>query len=76
MNYSFGLMIAIFIFEVLSIGIGYGLLMLISGIQVTPWLEKFINRHDGKILIILILGYNLWKSIFITKYLLNWYLEI
>jgi hypothetical protein len=76
MNYSFGLMIAIFVFEVLSIGIGYGLLMLISGIQVAPWLTKFINRHDGKILLVLILGYNLWKSIFITKYLLNWYLEI
>jgi len=76
MNYSFGLMIAVYVFELLSIGIGFGLLMLISGIKLVPWLERFVDRHETKILIVLILGYNLWKSIFITKYLLNWYLEI
>lgn len=63
------LIVAVFIFEVLSIGLGWILLMLVSGIEFVPWLKDFIDKHDGTILVILILAYNLWKAFFIVKHL-------
>lgn len=67
------LMIIIFVFEFLSLLIGFAILLQLSKIRLPKKIDAWIERHDGKVLLLLTLGYNLWKSIFIVNYILEWY---
>lgn len=72
---NYELLILFFLFECLSFALGFFILTLLAGMKLPRKVDRFIERHDGKILLLLILGYNLWKSIFIVNYLLEWYLS-
>jgi len=67
------LMIIIFIFEFLSFLLGFAILLQLSRIRLPKKIDAWIERHDGKVLLLMTLGYNLWKSIFIVNYILEWY---
>jgi|DEB0MinimDraft_6_1074348.scaffolds.fasta_scaffold132135_2 hypothetical protein len=67
------LMIIIFVFEFLSLLLGFAILLQLSKIRLPKKIDAWIERHDGKVLLLLTLGYNLWKSIFIVNYILEWY---
>ena len=67
------LMIIIFIFEFLSFLLGFAILLQLSKIRLPKKIDAWIERHDGKVLLLMTLGYNLWKSIFIVNYILEWY---
>ena len=67
------LMIIIFVFEFLSLLLGFAILLQLSKIRLPKRIDAWIERHDGKVLLLLTLGYNLWKSIFIVNYILEWY---
>lgn len=67
------LMIIVFVFEFLSLLIGFAILLQLSKISLPKKIDAWIERHDGKVLLLLTLGYNLWKSIFIVNYILEWY---
>ena len=67
------LMIIVFVFEFLSLLIGFAILLQLSRIRLPKKIDAWIERHDGKVLLLLTLGYNLWKSIFIVNYILEWY---
>ena len=67
------LMIIIFVFEFLSLLLGFAILLQLSRIRLPKKIDAWIERHDGKVLLLLTLGYNLWKSIFIVNYILEWY---
>jgi len=67
------LMIIIFVFEFLSLLIGFAILLQLSKIRLPKKIDAWIERHDGKVLLLMTLGYNLWKSIFIVNYILEWY---
>ena len=67
------LMIIIFVFEFLSLLLGFAILLQLSRIRLPKKIDAWVERHDGKVLLLLTLGYNLWKSIFIVNYILEWY---
>jgi len=67
------LMIIIFIFEFLSFLLGFAILLQLSRIRLPKKIDAWVERHDGKVLLLMTLGYNLWKSIFIVNYILEWY---
>jgi hypothetical protein len=67
------LMIIIFVFEFLSLLLGFAILLQLSRIRLPKKIDAWIERHDGKVLLLMTLGYNLWKSIFIVNYILEWY---
>ena len=67
------LMIIIFVFEFLSLLLGFAILLQLSKIRLPKKIDAWIERHDGKVLLLMTLGYNLWKSIFIVNYILEWY---
>ena len=67
------LMIIIFIFEFLSLLLGFAILLQLSRIRLPKKIDAWIERNDGKVLLLMTLGYNLWKSIFIVNYILEWY---
>jgi len=67
------LMIIIFVFEFLSFFLGFAILLQLSKIRLPKKIDAWVERHDGKVLLLMTLGYNLWKSIFIVNYILEWY---
>ena len=67
------LMIIVFVFEFLSLLLGFAILLQLSRIRLPKKIDAWVERHDGKVLLLMTLGYNLWKSIFIVNYILEWY---
>lgn len=52
------------------------MLIKISDIEEPEWVNEFLEKHYGKLTVVLVLGYNAWKSYFIVEWILNWYLTI
>ena len=73
---SLSLIIVIFLFEIITAFAGLGILIKISDIEEPEWVNEFLEKHYGKLTVVLVLGYNAWKSYFIVEWILNWYLTI
>lgn len=73
---SLSLIIVIFLFEIITAFAGLVMLIKISEIEEPEWVNEFLEKHYGKLTVVLVLGYNAWKSYFIVEWILNWYLTI
>ena len=71
---SSSLILVIFVFEVITALVGLGLLVKISNIEEPECVNEFLEKHYGKLTVVLMLGYSGWKSYFIVEWILNWYL--